>query len=84
MDYIGFPYCFQEIRRKEGDILLNYERYAQFRDAKGLTDYKVSCETGISTSTISEWGKGLYTPKADKIVKICRLLDIPIEEAFDE
>lgn len=64
--------------------MLNYERYAEFRDAKGLSDYKVSCATGISTSTISEWGKGLYNPKADKIVKICKLLDIPLEEAFDD
>ena len=64
--------------------MLNYETYAEYRNAKGLTDYKVSCATGISTSTLSEWGKKRYQPKADKIVKICHLLDIPLEEAFGD
>lgn len=64
--------------------MLNYERYAEYREAKGMSDYKVSCETGVPATTISEWKQGLYTPKADKIVKICKLLDIPLEEAFGD
>ena len=64
--------------------MLDYERYSVFRDAKGMTDHKVSCATGISTSTISEWKQQKYTPKADKLLKLCKLLDIPIEEAFDD
>lgn len=62
--------------------MLTYERYSVFRDAKNMTDYKVSCETDICKSTFSGWKHGHYQPKADKLVKICQLLGIPIEEAF--
>lgn len=47
-----------------------YKRYVELRDKKGVTDYKVSKETGISKSSFSEWKSGRSKPKADKLKKI--------------
>ena len=35
-----------------------YGNYAKIRDQKGVTDYRVSVETGIPKSTFSEWKSG--------------------------
>lgn len=37
---------------------------------KGISAYKVSKATGISTATLSDWKTGKSHPKADKIQKI--------------
>ena len=57
-----------------------YDIYVRLRDEKGVTDYKVSQETGISTATLSEWKKGTYTPKVDKIKRIADYFGVPIED----
>lgn len=59
--------------------MANYERYAELRDAKGVTDYKVSLETGIANSTFSDWKAGRYTPKMDKLIKIAKYFDVNID-----
>lgn len=56
-----------------------YERYAKIRDLKGFTDYKVANITEIGTPTISNWKKGKYTPKEDKLRKIATCLDVTYE-----
>lgn len=61
-----------------------YTRYAEFRDSKGFTDYRVSEITGIARSTFSDWKAGRYKPKADKLLKIARALDVPVESLIDE
>lgn len=57
-----------------------YTKYAEYRDAKGMTDYRVSEETGIPRSTFSDWKAGKYEPKADKLLAISNLLECPIED----
>lgn len=61
-----------------------YSIYAELRDRVGLTDYKVSCGTGISRSTFTEWKFGRSKPKADKLLKIARFLGVPVEELIEE
>lgn len=56
-----------------------YDTYVQLRDARGVTDYKVAQETGISTATLTSWKQGLYTPKIDKIQRIANYFNVPIE-----
>ncbi|MBQ0113318.1 MAG: helix-turn-helix transcriptional regulator [Bacteroidales bacterium] len=56
-----------------------YSRYAKARDKKGYTDYKVAEMTGIARSTLSDWKNGKYMPKADKLLAIATVLDIPVE-----
>lgn len=47
-----------------------YEIYERLRDERGLSDYAIAKELGIGRSTFSEWKKGDYTPKYDKLKKI--------------
>lgn len=63
--------------------MTSYEKYAAIRDERGMTDYAVSKETGISASTFSEWKSGVYVPKVDKIAKICKLFCVTIDEIIE-
>lgn len=60
-----------------------YKKYAKLRDERGLTNHKVCVETGIAESTMSEWKKGLYKPKADKLLAIAKLFNVPMEEMLE-
>lgn len=63
---------------KEGGKNL-YQRYADLRDKAGVTDYEVAKQTGVSTSTLTNWKYGRYVPKANKIKKIAEYFKVPIE-----
>lgn len=45
----------------------------------GVTPYKVSKATGIATSTLSDWKKGISTPKQDKLMKIADYFGVSLE-----
>ena len=57
-----------------------YSKYAEIRDEKGYTDYMVSKQTGISTSTLSEWKSGKTQPKVDKLILIADLFGVTLDE----
>lgn len=61
-----------------------YERYAALRDAKGVTDYRVAADIGISRTTLHDWGKGTYEPKLDKLRKIAKYFGVSIEELIGD
>lgn len=63
---------------------MTYEEYAKIRDKKGLSDYKVAQAIGIGRSTFSEWKKGKYQPKIEKINAIKEFLGIKDEIEFPE
>lgn len=44
-----------------------YEKYVELRDSKGISDYRVSEETGITKSTFSDWKNGRSSPKIEKL-----------------
>lgn len=44
-----------------------YQRFEELLLDKGVTAYKVSKATGITTTTLTNWKKGKYVPKADKL-----------------
>ncbi len=54
----------------------SYEIYAKARQAKGLKDADVSRMTGVKTSTICDWRKGRYSPKAQKLSLIAKAVGI--------
>lgn len=56
-----------------------YEKFVQLLQKKGLTAYKVSKDTGISQSTLSDWKTGRATPKADKLLVLAHYFNVPIE-----
>ena len=60
-----------------------YEKYAALRDDAGFTDAKVSQDTGIAQSTLSDWKSGRSVPKVDKLMKIANLFGVSIEELLD-
>lgn len=45
----------------------------------GMTQKSFSEETGIQQSTISEWKKNHTNPTSDKIMPICKTLDVTPE-----
>ena len=47
-----------------------YEIFSKLLQKYGVTPYKVSKETGVSQSTLSDWKRGISTPKPDKLQKI--------------
>lgn len=55
-------------------------RYAELKKKKGVTDYQIAKETGVSRSTLSEWQQGKYTPKVDKLIKLAAYFEVPLEE----
>lgn len=71
---------------KADRIELNKRRYAVYslyRDKYGYTDYYISQECDIPKSSIYDWSKGLSFPNAEKLLKICALLKMPIEEVVN-
>lgn len=56
-----------------------YKRYVELRDNKGVTDYKVSLETGIPKSTFSEWKSGRSNPKIEKLKKIADYFGVTVD-----
>ena len=56
-----------------------YEIFENLMKEHGVTAYKVSKETGISTSTLSDWKKGRSTPKQDKLQKIADFFNVTVD-----
>ena len=56
-----------------------YKIFEELLNLHGITAYKVAKETGISTSTMTEWKKGKYVPKADKLQKIADYFGVSLE-----
>lgn len=66
---------------KEKDM---YEKYVKLRDSAGISDYRVSKDTGISYSTFKDWAKGIYNPKVDKIQKLSMYFKVPLDYFYTE
>lgn len=56
-----------------------YEVYIRLRAEKGVRDFDVAKETGISPDVFSSWKKGYSVPKFDKLVKIADYFGVSIE-----
>lgn len=57
-----------------------YENYVKIRDARGLKDSDVSKGTGIAPSVFSDWKKGRYELKYDKLQKIAEFLGVTTDQ----
>ena len=56
-----------------------YKKYAELRDKKGVTDYRVASETGITKSTFTDWKTGRSKPKFDKLMILAKYFGVPVE-----
>ena len=61
-----------------------YEKYVVLRDKKGVTDYRVASETGITKSTFTDWRTGRSKPKTNKLAILGKYFEVPIEYFLDE
>ena len=58
--------------------------YASIRDKRGTTDYAVAQACGFTASTFSDWKKGRYMPKVDKLAKIAEVLGVGVNVFLGE
>ena len=56
-----------------------YQIFEELCKKNGVTPYKVGKETGIATSTLSDWKTGKSTPKQDKLKKIADFLNVSVD-----
>ena len=70
-----------KINKKFGSEVKNlvYKKYVMLRDSKGVTDYRVSVDTGITKSTFTDWKTGRSNPKIDKLKILADYFGVSIE-----
>ena len=56
-----------------------YETFEKLVKQRGVTVADVCKATGISSSTMTDWKKGRYAPKADKLQKIADYFEVSLE-----
>lgn len=66
--------------RKGYFIMHIYERIFNRLEELHMSQIELSRRTGIATSTISDWRKKKINPQADKLVVICKALDMSLVE----
>lgn len=64
--------------------MISYEEYVYFRDIQGLKDSDVAKLASISQTTLSDWKRGKYSPKHEKMTQIERALGLRIEPDYKE
>lgn len=61
-----------------------YRKFEKLLTERNFTAAKVSRDTGIATSTLSEWKKGKYKPKVDKLLTLAKYFDVPLEYFLED
>ena len=56
-----------------------YEIFEQLLQMHNVTPYKVSKETGVTQSTLSDWKRGRSTPKSDNMKKIADYFGVTVD-----
>lgn len=72
----------EETRINDKNFQKRLKAYARFMSAmnsKNVTPYNVSKNTGIATSTLSDWKNGKSMPKQDKMKLIADYLCVDVE-----
>ena len=56
-----------------------YKKFSTLLEKTNKTAYRVSKDTGIAQSVLSDWKRGISNPKVDKLKKLSDYFDVPIE-----
>ena len=56
-----------------------YKIYEKLRDARGVTDYRVTKDAGLSSSTLAEWKKGKHQPSLETLKKLSNYFGVTID-----
>lgn len=67
-----------------GDARNSYGIFASLLEQRGVRASDVSKATGIATATLTDWKKGRYTPKINKLMIIANYFGVPIEYFLTE
>ncbi len=59
---------------------MGYDVFEKLCNSRGVTPYRVAKATGVSTSTLSSWKTGRYTPKQDKLQRIADYFGITVDQ----
>lgn len=84
-DYFGVPLTYflsetaKSPKEEETQKLTAYEIFEKLCEKKGITAYRVSKETGVTTATLTSWKQGKYTPKREKLQKIADYFGVTVE-----
>lgn len=60
------------------------ERILLIMDQKNISQKELAKGTGIAQSVISDWKTKKTNPAADKIMKICKFLNVTPEELLQD
>ena len=66
----------EKVRKGEKTL---YEKYVKLRDEMGVTDYRVSVDTGIPKSTFADWKSGRSNPNLEKLKTLADYFKVSIE-----
>ena len=61
-----------------------YERYEKLLEKNNVTNYRVSKETGITQTTLSNWKTGKITPKTSTLKKIANYFGVSVSYFTDD
>lgn len=61
-----------------------YEKFAELCKERKATAAEVSRGTGIASATLTNWKKGNYTPKIDKLQLIADYFGVPLTYFTDD
>lgn len=62
---------------------MNYQCFQKLLEINKTTVYRVSKDTGISASTLTDWKFGRSVPKADKLAKLADYFNVSINYFLD-
>jgi repressor LexA len=68
----------QLLHIEKGEMNL-YKKYEALLEKTGETSYQVAKATGIGENTLSQWKTGRSNPKVDKLIKLAKHFNVPIE-----
>lgn len=74
----------QKIEKKNTSYA--YNQYLKLKNNHKKTDYQVSKDSdgAISTAVLSQWGKGDYDLKLDKLTALAKVFDVSVSEFIKE
>lgn len=61
-----------------------YSRYSILRNGRGITNYRVSKDTGIAASTLSEWKTGRSKPKIEKLKILADYFGVTVDYFLED
>ena len=61
-----------------------YEKFERLLRERNLTPYRVSRDTGIAQSSLSDWKRGVSKPKVDKLQLLADYFNVSLEYFLKE